>query len=74
MKRYFTCEAWLLVEEVVKTKSANPQWMCPICDKDADDSLDGWYTSLPCDSIMPGVVPLDRFKEKVLAQSKNSDF
>ena len=33
------------MEEVVKAKSANPQWMCPLCDKDADDSFDGGYTS-----------------------------
>ena len=52
VKRYFTCEAWHLVEEVVKAKSVNPQWMCPIGDKDADGSGDGGYTSLTYDSCL----------------------
>ena len=52
VKRYLTCEVWVLVEEIVKAKSANPQWMCLICDKDADDSVAGGYTSLACDSCL----------------------
>ena len=33
VRRNFTCEALLLVEEVTKANLANPQWTCPICKK-----------------------------------------
>ncbi len=52
VKKYFTCKTWLLVEEVVKANSANPLWICPICNKDTDDSVDGGHTSLACDSCL----------------------
>ena len=52
VRKYFTCEAWLLVDEVMKAKAANPQWICPISDKDADGSVDDGHTSLACDSCL----------------------
>ena len=52
IKKYFTGEAWLLVEQVLTLKSADPQWMCPICDRDADNSFDDGDTSLACDACL----------------------
>ena len=52
VRKNFTSEAWLLVEEVMKQKAANPQWICPICAKDADGSVDDSHTSLACDCCL----------------------
>ena len=52
VRKYCTSEAWLIVEEVVKAKAPNPQWMCPTCDKEADGSVDVGHTSLACDSCL----------------------
>ena len=49
VKRYFTCGS--LWRRLLR-RSQQTQWMCPICDKDADDSADGVYTSLACDSCL----------------------
>ena len=51
VRKYFTYEAWILVKEV-RAKAANPQWTCPICDKDADGSVDDGHISLACDSCL----------------------
>ena len=52
VRKYFTCEAWILVKEFMRAKAANPQWTCPICNKDADGSVDDGHTSLACDSCL----------------------
>ena len=53
VKRFFASDAWTLVEDVVKRKIADPQWICPVCDRDADNSVDrGHNMSLACDSCL----------------------
>ena len=51
MKKFFSVDAWKLVEEVIKTKAANPTWVCPICEKDLNDVEDD-ATLLACDSCL----------------------
>ena len=47
IRKYFTADAWLVIEDVLKQKKGNPTWMCEICHKNL--SLD---QSIGCDSCL----------------------
>ena len=52
VRRFFTTAAWAAVNEVIERKRVDPQWMCPICDRDADDSSDTGNVSIACDCCL----------------------
>ncbi|XP_041459223.1 transcription initiation factor TFIID subunit 3-like [Lytechinus variegatus] len=49
MRKYFTKDAWSLVQDVVAAKRNDPRWTCPICNLDLDD-IDS--PTLGCDACL----------------------
>ena len=52
VRRFFTTAACGAVSDVIERKRVGPQWMCPICDRDADDSSDTGNVSIACDCCL----------------------
>ena len=46
VRRYFTIDAWMLVENVVRQKSEKPSWTCKSCQHDLSEP------SIVCDSCL----------------------
>jgi len=45
IRKYFTADAWLVIEDVLKQKKGNPTtWICEICHKNLS-----WNQSIGCD-------------------------
>lgn len=52
MKKYFTADAWKIVEQVQETKKKLNEWECPSCKENLDTTVDDEekvQTSIGCD-------------------------
>lgn len=52
MKKYFTADAWKIVEQVYETKKKLNEWECPSCKENLDTTVDDEekvQTSIGCD-------------------------
>ena len=47
VRKHFTCDAWLIVEQVVDQKIKNMRWVCKSCQHDLDSGQ-----SVVCDSCL----------------------
>ena len=47
VQKYFTSDAWLVVEDVMKRKSKTLVWICQVCQQDLHTQL-----SIICDSCL----------------------
>lgn len=48
----YRVEIYFTSDDVMKVKMADPRWMCPMCETDADNSVEDGHTSLACDSCL----------------------
>ncbi len=50
IRKYYTYEAWMLVEQVVKQKHKKMTWVCNICHHDLNSKTSG--DSIACESCL----------------------